>query len=101
MPSPDSGDQRRRRRKRRRRKGEEGTIAILDRLRNEYPDAIGIRQDRDAAVLEGKRRQREAEEQARRERECAAIEEGRAKAGVLASQGSHQAAVALLDQLAA
>jgi hypothetical protein len=75
----------------------QGALAILDRLSAKYPDAIEIRQDRDAAALEGERLRLEAEE---RERE-GAIAEGRAKAAAQVRQGNHQAAIALLYQLAA
>ncbi|MDR3719921.1 MAG: tetratricopeptide repeat protein, partial [Bryobacteraceae bacterium] len=78
-----------------------GAIAILDRLIADYPEAIEIRHDREAAVAEGERQRREAEERALRERERQAIQAGRAQAAALAGAGSHQAAIALLDQLAA
>ena len=70
----------------------QAAVAILDRLGAEYPDATDIRQDREAAAHEWERQQRE--------RERAAIAEGRAKAAILVQQGNHTTAVALLDQLA-
>ncbi len=78
----------------------QGAIAILDRLSVEYPEVVEIRRDRAAALSDLQRRRQQAEERARQERERAAIAEGRDRAATLVREGSHQTAVALLDQLA-
>jgi serine/threonine-protein kinase len=69
----------------------QGAIALLDRLGAEYPDSIDIRQDRETAVREWVRQQREAEEQA--------IAARRQEAADLLKRGDPQAAIAILDQL--
>jgi serine/threonine-protein kinase len=77
-----------------------GAIAALDRLAAEYPGDIEIGQDREAARREWERQQREAEEQVRRERELAAIAQGRDEAAGLVRIEDYHAACALLDRLA-
>jgi serine/threonine protein kinase len=78
----------------------QGAITLLDRLAAEFPDAIEIRQDREAALGERERQRREAEEQARRRREQA-ISTGRQKAAELLNRGDWQRASAILDSLGA
>ena len=78
----------------------QGASALLDWLASQHPDNPGIRQDRRALARLLERLLREAEEQARRERELLAIAKGRQEAGGLMRKGEYQGAMIMLDRLA-
>jgi tetratricopeptide (TPR) repeat protein len=78
----------------------QGAIRVLDWLAVQYPGHAGIQRDREAAQREQERLRWEAEEQARRQREQAAVAQARGDAASLMRDGDCEGALALLDKLA-
>jgi len=78
---------------------DQGALALLDRLANQYPGHLDIQRDRKAVQREVQHQLLEAEEQARRQREEAAVAKARGDAAALAQNGDYQGALALLDWL--
>ena len=77
----------------------QGASALLDWLASQHPDNPGIQQDREALARLLEKLLREAEEQARRERELLAIAKGRQEADGLMRKGEYQGAMIMLDRL--
>jgi hypothetical protein len=73
---------------------------MLDWFASQFPDHLGIRQDREAAGRQLEILRRDAEERARRKQELLAIAKVREEAAGLVRQGEYQQAMAVLDRLA-
>jgi hypothetical protein len=78
----------------------QAALAMLDWFASQFPDHLGIRQDREAAGRQLEILRRDAEERARRKQELLAIAKVREEAAGLVRQGEYQQAMAVLDRLA-
>ena len=79
----------------------QGALAILDWLAGQFPGHPGVKQDQDALRRQLETLRQKAEDEARRQRELLEIANGRQDATRLVRRGDYQAALAVLDRLAA